>query len=253
MICSSMGLLANALMQGLWGWMEDPIVKDTVETTLSVFGEGIVTSLTLFFEAGSLGLILGCLIALGKSRYIPRLYWFSWFYVELFRNIPLLIILFFFYYGLQLRADIAGWITLSGWASAFIAEVLRGGIQSIEFSQIQAAQMLGLNRLQLILRIILPQSFLRVMPVLANTFMNLAKNTSIVYFVGILDITYAFEQLSARYFLFFQFFFIALVLYMGLCLTIGYVFKLIEIRLSIRPDVEIPPPPSLTPQQAGGA
>lgn len=203
-------------------WLE-PIVEG-----LPVLGEGLQTTLLLFVEAGSIGFVLGCFIALAKTRYIPRLYPFAWFYVELFRNIPLLVILFFFYYALQLTGYIAGLLALVAWASAFIAEVVRAGIESLETEQIQAARLLGFSRLQLIMHLVLPQSLIRILPVLANQFMNLAKNTSIVYFVGLLDVTYAFELLSAQYFLFFQFFFIALGIYVTLSLMIVYAFRYLE-------------------------
>jgi His/Glu/Gln/Arg/opine family amino acid ABC transporter permease subunit len=203
-------------------WIE-PILKG-----LPVFGQGLQTTLILFFEAGTIGFILGCIVALGKTRYIPKVYPLAWFYVELFRNIPLLVILFFFYYALQFTAYIAGLLALVAWASAFTAEVVRAGIDSLEIEQIHAARLLGFSRPQLIFNLVLPQALVRVLPVLANQFMNLAKNTSIVYFVGVLDVTYAFELVSAEYFLFFQFFFIALGIYVTLCLIIINIFRFLE-------------------------
>jgi His/Glu/Gln/Arg/opine family amino acid ABC transporter permease subunit len=222
------------------------VTPDWVQAVLDglpVFADGLQTTLGLFFAAGSIGFVLGCFVALGKARYIPYMFRLSWFYVELFRNIPLLIILYFFYYALQLTGYVAGFLALVGWASAFTAEVIRAGIQSLEKEQIQAAQLLGFNRFQLIWNLVLPQSLIRVLPVLANQFMNLAKNTSIVYFVGVLDVTYAFEQLNAEYFLFFQFFFIALGIYVVICLIIINVFRLLEYlsrkqqRVIIRPTI----------------
>ncbi|MCA9799332.1 MAG: amino acid ABC transporter permease [Cyanobacteria bacterium HKST-UBA04] len=222
------------IIEGLLPWLgwADPQLLDMVHESIPVFLEGATTTLTLFAQAGIIGFVLGCFIALCKARCIPKLYWLGWLYVELFRNVPLLIVLFFFYYGLQLRSDLAGLLSLSGWASAFLAEVIRGGIESVEDGQLQAARVLGLNNLQRITAILMPQGLLRVLPILANTFMNLAKNTSIIYFVGVLDMTYAFEQLSARYFLFFQFFAVALLFYMGLCLAITYAFKGLDLWLN---------------------
>lgn len=204
------------------GWLE------TVMQGLPVFGDGLKTTLALFATAGIIGFILGCVVALAKTRYIPKCYPIAWLYVEVFRNIPLLVILFFFYYALQLTGYIAGLLALIAWASAFIAEVVRAGIESLEREQIHAARLLGFSRSQLIFHIVLPQSLVRILPVLANQFMNLAKNTSIVYFVGVLDVTYAFELVSAQYLLFFQFFFIALGIYVLLCLLIICVFRLLE-------------------------
>ncbi len=208
---------------------------------LPLFGEGLRTTLSLFFQAGVIGFVLGCIVALGKSRYIPRVYPLAWFYVELFRNIPLLVILFFFYYALQFTGYVAGLLALIAWASAFTAEVVRAGIESLEEEQIKAARLLGLSRFQLISHLVMPQALMRILPVLANQFMNLAKNTSIVYFVGVLDVTYAFEQNSAKYFLFFQFFFIALGIYITLCLIIIYAFRLLEYftktRRAIKPVI----------------
>lgn len=213
-------------------WLE-PILKG-----LPVFAEGLQTTLSLFFQAGVIGFVLGCIVALAKTRYIPRMYPVAWMYVELFRNVPLLVILFFFYYALQFTGYIAGLLALVAWASAFTAEVVRAGIESLEVEQVQAARLLGFSRYQLIIHLVLPQALLRILPVLANQFMNLAKNTSIVYFVGVLDVTYAFELVSAEYFLFFQYFFIALGIYVVLCLIIINVFRLLEHFTNVKKRVQ---------------
>lgn len=239
-----MGILADAApAQGLGQALENawaffttnrPDWLSAMIAGLPVFGEGLQATLSLFAMAGILGFTLGTIVALMKSRYIPGCYWLGWGYVELFRNLPLLVILFFFYYALQWRADLAGLFALTGWASAFMGEVIRGGIQSVEREQIQSARLLGLSQFQLITAVILPQAYVRILPVLANQFMNLAKNTSIVYFVGVLDVTYAFEQLSAEYFLFFHFFAMALAIYAGLSFTIIYLFRWLEIFCKAR-------------------
>jgi aspartate/glutamate/glutamine transport system permease protein len=208
---------------------------------LPVFGEGLQNTLSLFFFSAIIGFVLGCVVALAKTRYIPKVYPLAWFYVELFRNVPLLVILFFFYYALQFTGYIAGLLALIAWASAFIAEVVRAGIESLEAEQVKAAQLLGFSRVQLIRHLVLPQSLIRILPVLANQFMNLAKNTSIVYFVGVLDVTYAFELVSAQYFLFFQFFFIALGIYVILCLIIINVFRLLEHLTGVKQGITMRP------------
>ncbi len=218
--------------------MTSPSWLEPVINSLPVFWDGLQTTMALFAVAAVFGFVLGCLVALAKTRYIPRLYPLAWFYVELFRNIPLLVILFFFYYALQFTGYIAGILALIAWASAFIAEVVRAGIESLETEQIQAARLLGFSRFQLIIRLVLPQALIRVLPVLANQFMNLLKNTSIVYFVGVLDVTYAFEIVSAEYFLFFQYFFIALAIYVVLCLGIINLFRLLEHLTRVRTNIQ---------------
>lgn len=198
---------------------------------IPVFLDGLQVTLSLFLVAGITGFLLGCIVALAKTRYIPGCYPLAWLYVELFRNVPLLVILFFFYFALQFTGFVAGLLALIAWASAFIAEVVRAGIEGLAPEPIKAAKLLGFSRMQLIAHLILPQALVRILPILANQFMNLAKNTSIVYFVGVLDVTYAFELLSAQHFLFFQFFLMALGIYIVLSLLIIHAFRWLEQRI----------------------
>ncbi|MEZ4575575.1 MAG: hypothetical protein R2857_11780 [Vampirovibrionales bacterium] len=93
----------------------------------------------------------------------------------------------------------AGLLSLSGWASAFLAEVIWGGTK-VEDGHIAGSPRAGPEQPATHHGHPDAPGLLRYVSILANTFMNLAKNTSIIYFVGVLEMTYAFEQLSARYF-----------------------------------------------------
>lgn len=117
---------------------------------------------------------------------------------------------------------------LCTYTSAYIAEVVRAGIQSVPPVEIKAADALGLSSYDKVTKIILPQAFRIIIPPMSNQLMNLTKNTSIVYFITVADITYIFETLSAQTFKFFEFFVVAALTYMIICWLIAIVSYLLE-------------------------
>lgn len=116
-------------------------------------------------------------------------------YIELFRNIPLLVITMFFYvvipmYIVKISGFAAGTIGLTLYSSAFIAETVRSGIQSVDPGQMEGARSNGLTFWQAMRYIVLPQAFKVVIPPLGNQFINLIKNSSVLAFVAGFDLMY---------------------------------------------------------------
>ena len=145
------------------------------------------------------------------------------------RNIPLLIITFFFFIGLSLDGLIAGTIALTIYTSSFIAEAIRAGIQSVPKGQMEAARSSGLSYVQAMRLIILPQAVKIVIPPLGNQFINLVKNSSILSVVAGLDLMYQGDLISTRTFIVFDvYIFVAafyLLLTIPLSLGVGYLEK----------------------------
>ncbi len=133
---------------------------------------------------------------------VKPLNWFGATYVEIIRNIPLLIITFFFFIGLSLDGLMAGMIALTIYTSSFIAEAIRAGIQSVPKGQMEAARSSGLSYVQAMRLIILPQAVKIVIPPLGNQFINLVKNSSILSVVAGLDLMYQGDLISTRTFIF---------------------------------------------------
>ncbi|MEW5821967.1 MAG: amino acid ABC transporter permease [Cyanobacteriota bacterium] len=154
-------------------------------------------------------------------------------YVEFFRNTPLLVQIYLYYRGLpnigiELDPITCGILALSIYTGSYITEVVRAGIQSIAREQFEAARALGLSPLQTMQLIILPQAIRIIIPPLGNQFINLTKNSSLVSFITVTDVTYVVYQGSVDEFRFFEFFVIGCLIYMVLVGIISLFTNLIE-------------------------
>lgn len=162
---------------------------------LPSFLKGTQVTLSLFFLTLILSLPLGFLLAfVSRSRFKP-LNWLIQLYIWVIRGTPLLLQLFFIFFGLPLINEQfvldrfpAALIAFVINYTAYFAEIFRGGIQSIAKGQIEAAKMLGLSKIQTMRKIILPQVFKIVLPSLGNETITLVKDTSLVYVVGLSDL-----------------------------------------------------------------
>ncbi|MDB9537153.1 ABC transporter permease subunit [Dolichospermum planctonicum CS-1226] len=156
---------------------------------------GALVTLQLAFISGLLGLISGSLMGIIRLSTIKPLRFLARAYIDFFRGTPLLVQIFMIYFGLPaifqeigfnltLNRFIAGVVALSLNSAAYIAEIVRGGIESIENGQTEAAKSLGLNPLQTMTYVIFPQAFRRMIPPLGNEFISLLKDTSLVAVIG---------------------------------------------------------------------
>lgn len=155
--------------------------------------------LTLLMAAVSIVLSfpMGVLLALGRTSNLPVLRWFCILYIEIVRGIPLIGILFFaqvmlpLFLAADVRLDsvfraIAGLVLFS---AAYMAENVRGGLQSVSRGQIEAAKALGLNTPFVIILIVLPQALRAVIPAIVGQFIGLFKDTSLLSLVGLVELT----------------------------------------------------------------
>jgi putative glutamine transport system permease protein len=148
--------------------------------------------------------ILGTIIAVFRIAPVRPLNWFGTAYVEFIRNIPLVLIVFFFFYGVKLGGFTAGTLGLMVYTASFIAEAIRAGIQSVPKGQYEAARSSGLSYVQTMRYIILPQAIKIVIPPLGNQFINLVKNSSILGVIAGLDMMYYADLISSRTFVVFS-------------------------------------------------
>jgi len=157
---------------------------------------GVLTTVGFAVGTTILGLMVGVVIGLG------RLLGGTWLrlpltgFVELFRCTPLLVQLVWLYYalpvlsGLQISAWVAATLALTFYASSFFAEIFRGGVTSIDAGQWDGARAIGMRRLQILRRIILPQAFRNMLPAIMNQSVMQLKNTSLVSTVAVADLLY---------------------------------------------------------------
>lgn len=156
--------------------------------------QGTLVSIEITVCALLLGCTLGLLIGIGRLNPKRRItYNIFTAYVTFFRGTPLLVQLFIWYYGLpkvgiMLPAFVCGVIGLGLYSSAYVSEIVRGSIQSIEKGQSEAARSLGMSGGQAMYKIILPQAFVRMIPPLGNEFIALIKNSALVSLITIHDV-----------------------------------------------------------------
>ena len=171
----------------------------TQEQVLGIL-EGTQRTLLIAGVSVLFGILLGIVIALFKISRSKALKGLAWFYVWIFRGTPMLMQLFVFYYalplftydvfGVSLRipAIVAAFIAFSLNSAAYFSEIFRGAIQSIDKGQMEAAKALGMSYYQAMFKIIIPQSYRRLIPPLGNELITLVKDTSLVASISLFDL-----------------------------------------------------------------
>ena len=196
--------------------------------------KGLTVTLKLFFLTLMLALPLGILMGMARISKFKPLKWFMEFYVWLFRGTPLLLQLLFMYFGLMtvgilLERQFAAYLAFVLNYSAYLAEIFRAGIQSIDRGQYEAADVLGLNRFQTMKNIVLPQVFKRVLPPIGNEVINLVKDTALIYVLAISELSRVARTHVMRDDTFVPFI-IAAIFYLIMTGTVQQFFKWLESR-----------------------
>lgn len=210
-------------------FQELPMLLDGAVTTLHI------SILTLLFSlvVGT----LGALCRMSRSRWIrvPA----TW-YVEVIRNTPLLVQLFFIYFGLsQINIDVtnytAGLIGLVVNNGAYLTEIVRAGIQAIHKGQFEAGSSLGLSFPQLMRYVVFPQAFRVVYPPLCNQFIGIILWSSLVSTISVHDLALRGKELASTTFRSFETYAVVTLIYILMTLTVSAALKLIGYRLFRRP------------------
>ncbi|WP_280146222.1 amino acid ABC transporter permease [Bacillus amyloliquefaciens] len=198
--------------------------------------DGFLHTLLASFIALAGSFALGVLIAVMRITAFKPIQWIGTAYVEFIRNIPLLLITFVFYFGLPnagLRLDgfQAGTIALTIYTSAFIAEAIRAGIQTVSKGQMEAARSSGFTYSQAMRYVILPQAVKIVIPPLGNQFLNLVKNSSILGVVAGLDLMYQADLVSSSTLVVFDVYIFVALFYLILTIPLSIGVHYLERRL----------------------
>ena len=198
---------------------------------------GLITTLEISLYSSGLGFIFGLLAGLARISKNPLIKGLSTIYVEVIRGTPLLVQIFIFYFflGTVLHLDrfTAGTMALALFVGAYIAEIIRAGIQSIHPGQMEAARSLGMNYFQTMIYIILPQAFKRIMPPLAGQFISLIKDSSLVSVVAITDLTKAGREIATSTFMTFEVLFTISGMYLVITFSLSLVVRYIERRFAV--------------------
>lgn len=202
-----------------------------------MFIEGFKTTLFVSFLALIGSFVLGMLFAVCRIAPIKPLNWIGAVYVEFFRNIPLLIIVFFIFTGLpvigiRLNGFTSGAIALMIYTGAFIAEAIRAGILAVPKGQTEAARSSGLTYIQTMRYVILPQAIKIVVPPLGNQFINLVKNSSILSVVAAGELMYQGDLISAKTYVTFDVYIFIGLLYLIITIPLSLGVNSLEKRLA---------------------
>jgi len=199
-----------------------PAVPETIKITLLSF---------------ALALLLGLLVGLAEISRRPWLRIPAKMYVDIFRGVPLLVLIFFFYFGLgailNLDRLVAGILAIGVCFAAYLAEIFRSGIEAISHGQYEAALSLGMTRAQVMRHVILPQSLRIVLPPAANEFIACLKDSSLVSIIGLREITRAGREFYSQYFVDFQTWFMVGIIYLAMTLTLSRLVVRLEKRFAV--------------------
>ena len=159
-------------------------------------------------------------------------------YVEVFRCTPLLVQIIWFYYalpvvlGIDIPATVAATLVLSLYTGAFYAEIVRGGVESIERGQWDAARAIGLRHLQALRLVILPQAFRRMIPPFMNQSIIQLKNTSLVSTIAVADLLYEGQMITAATYRPLEVYTMVAVLYFAVLFPLTLAAQYVERRLA---------------------
>ncbi len=197
---------------------------------------GLWTTLWLSVVSGVLGLLIGLATGLCRLSSNPTLRDLSTIYVELVRGTPLLVQIFIFYFFigtvLNLSREFAGIAALSLFTGAYVAEIIRAGVQSIARGQNEAARSLGLSGGQSMRHVVLPQALKRVLPPLAGQFISLVKDTSLVSVIAITELLKSGREVITTSFSPFEILFCVAGLYLLINLPLSKIASRLERRLA---------------------
>lgn len=204
--------------------------------SMGILVKGLVITLELSVVALFFAIIIGLVVALMRISVNPLSKNLALLYVEMIRGTPLLVQIFIVYFFLGTIFDldrfVAGIIALSVFSGAYVAEIIRSGIQSIPPGQMEAARSLGMPYSKAMIYVILPQAFKRTLPPMAGQLINLIKDSSLVSVISITDLTKAGREAVSGSFATFEVWFTVAALYLILTSSLSWGIQRIEKRVS---------------------
>ncbi len=225
--------LISAVSANIWKY----IFVDSISLLLG----GLLNTLLIVLCAFPIGIFLGALVGIAyyvpsKNIFIKIWKWINNLYVSLFRGTPIAVQLLFIYFAMlsplgfnKLFVAILVFGLNSG---AYVSEIIRGGIASVESGQLEAGRSLGLSYSKTMLKIVMPQAIKNIIPTLGNELISLTKETSVAGYVTVMDITFALQTIASSTYDYFVAYFVLGVIYFIIVYAMTKILKLIERRLS---------------------
>lgn len=203
--------------------------------------EGLFNTLIIALFAVIIGIVIGVLIALIRNNYdrnnkFKLLNKISTLYVNIIRGTPQILQLMIIYYiifkSVDINIVIVGIIAFGINSGAYVSEIIRAGIESIDNGQIEAGYSLGLNYSKVMRYIILPQAIKNILPALGNEFITLLKDTSVGAYIGIVELTKASDIIASRTYDYFFPLIIVAIIYLILTIGLSKLINMMERKLS---------------------
>lgn len=206
-----------------------PFLVEGIKYTLLISVVGLVT-----------GLIIGVFVGFGRLSKNKLLYGLSTIYVEVLRGTPIMIQALYIYFAIPLLLStkinpiLAGMIAISINAGAYIAEIVRGSVNSIDPGQMEAGRSLGLTKFQTMYRIVWPQAFKRMIPPLGNQFIISLKDTSLLTVIGVAELTRQGTTVVSTNFRAVEIYTMVAILYLIMTLSISFILRQVERKMDIK-------------------
>ncbi|QLE98426.1 amino acid ABC transporter permease [Neptunomonas phycophila] len=198
--------------------------------------EGLWVTIKISFISLIFSILLGVIFGLMRVSHLQVLRNLAVTYVEVIRGTPLLVQIFIVYFFIGTVFDLdrftAGVAALSIFTGAYVAEIVRAGIQAVPVGQMEAARSLGMNYLQAMVNVIMPQAIKRTLPPLAGQFINLIKDSSLVSVISITDLTKAGREVVSGSFAPFEVWFTIAALYLVVTGGLSWAIQRLEKRLA---------------------
>jgi glutamate/aspartate transport system permease protein len=212
-----------------------------------LFFDGMRFTIMLTLMATAGGIVIGTLLALARLSNIPGLSHVAGAYVNLIRSMPLVLVIFWFFFlvpyigqwitgserPIQVGAFFSALVTFTLFEAAYFCEIMRAGIQSIPRGQVQAAQALGMPYTTAMWEIILPQAFRNMVPVLLTQTIILFQDTSLVYVISVTDFLGAASKIAQRDGRLVEMYLFAAIVYFIISLAASYGVRHLQRRIAI--------------------
>ncbi|MFZ0444659.1 MAG: amino acid ABC transporter permease [Bacillus sp. (in: firmicutes)] len=199
--------------------------------------KGVWVTLQIAFFAGIFGFVFGIILSLLKISNIKILNWIADLYTSIFRGTPLVLQLMIIYFGspqvlgYQIEPINAAVLSFGLNSTAYISEIIRGGIQGVDKGQSEAAMALGVPYRPMMLNIVFPQALKNILPSLMNEFITLTKESAIVTTIGVMDIMRRAYQVGSDQFRFIEPLILAGIIYYVLVMLLTLLGKAVERRM----------------------
>lgn len=187
----------------------------------------------------AIGFVIGTFAGLGRLSNSKVIYGISSIYIEIIRGTPILVQILFIYFGISdlfginLDKLTASIIAIALNAGAYIAEIVRGGVQSIDKGQFEAGDSIGLTRAQTMWHIVWPQAFRRMIPPLGNQFIISLKDTSLFSAIAVHELLYQGRQYASSVFVYFEPYLMVGLFYLAITIPASLLLRHLERRLDV--------------------